>query len=114
MPSNLTLVSDEEVEKFLMALSVSTATGVNSISSKFLKHAAEVISLPLAYIIHLSLKGITVPEDFKMARIVPMYKNGDKTYEGNYRLVSILPAVSKILERIAHNQMSEYLWLLIH
>ena len=80
----LTVVSDEDVEKRLLALSVSKAIGCDNISAKCFRDVAEVVCSPLACIKHLSLKSSTVPEDFKTARVVPVYKQEEKTCEGNY------------------------------
>jgi hypothetical protein len=49
-----------------------------------------------------------VPEDMKNARVVPIYKKSCKTEAGNYRPVSILSVVSKIMERIMHDQLENY------
>ena len=106
---SLNVVTDTEIEKLLKSLSVSKSTGCDKISAKFLKDSAEVIANPLAYIINLSLHTSTVPVDFKTARVVPLYKKGDRNCEGNYRPVSILPVVSKIMERVVYNQLSTYL-----
>ena len=57
----------------------------------------------------MSLRLSEVPNDFKTARVVPLYKKGDCNSEGNYRPVSILPVVSKIFERIVYNQLYSYL-----
>ena len=54
-------------------------------------------------------KSATVPDDFKLARVLPIYKKGNRNYEGNYRPVSILPVASKVLEKIVYNQMHKYL-----
>ena len=95
--------------KLLSNLSTSKATGYDNTPARFLKDGANIIVSPLTYIINLSLKTNIVPDDFKTARIVPLYKKGDCNFEGNYRPVSILPVVSKILERIAYDQMYSYL-----
>ncbi len=50
-----------------------------------------------------------VPDDFKVACVVPLYNKGDHNLEGNYRPISILPVVSKVFERIVHNQLTMYL-----
>ena len=55
------------------------------------------------------MKLSTVPTEFKTAKVVPLYKKGDCNYEGNYRPVSILPIVSKIMERLVYNQFYKYL-----
>ena len=106
---NFTVVSEGEVEKLLKNLNVTKSTGCDNISAKFLKDAAGVISTPLTHIINLSLQTSTVPSLFKKARVVPLFKKGDRNKEGNYRPVSILPVISKILERIVFNQLHGYL-----
>ena len=55
------------------------------------------------------MEYIHFPNEMKKARVVPLYKKGDCNYEGNYRPVSILPVVSKIFERIVHEQLYDYL-----
>ena len=103
------VVEQLEVENMLRSLDISKSAGEDKISGKFLRDAAEVISSPLTYIMNLSLKSATVPDDFKLARVLPIYKNGNRNYEGNYRPVSILPVASKVLEKIVYNQMHKYL-----
>ena len=51
----------------------------------------------------------SVPDELKSARVVPLYKKNDKTDVGNYRPVSILSIVSKILERVIYDQLEQYL-----
>ena len=68
--------------------------------AKFIKEAAPIIAKPLTHVINLSILSGEVPSDMKSARVVPIYKKNCKTEAGNYRPVSILSVVSKILERI--------------
>ena len=103
------VVKQVEVENMLRSLDISKSAGEDKISVKFLRDAAEVISSPLTYIMDLSLTSATVPDDFKLARVLPIYKKGNRNYEGNYRPVSILPVASKVLEKIVYNQMHTYL-----
>ena len=44
-----------------------------------------------------------------MARVIPLYKNGQRNIPGNYRPISVLPAISKIMERIMYDQLYNYL-----
>lgn len=104
-----TIVSEEEVLKLITSLNVSKSTGCDNISAKFVKFGADVICTPLTYIINLSLRKSTVPDDFKLARVVPLFKKGSRSEEGNYRPVSILPVLSKVFERIVFNQLNAYL-----
>ena len=108
---HFTPVSECDVGKLLKNLSVSKSTGLDMISAKFVKDGSSIIKFcsPLTYIINLSLRLSIVPAGFKTARVVPLYKKGSRNVEGNYRPVSILPIVSKIMERIAFNQLQEYL-----
>lgn len=49
------------------------------------------------------------PQALKIAKVTPIYKTGSKLDPGNYRPVSVLPTISKILEKIIHNRLNEYL-----
>ena len=106
---NFSKVSDDDVIKLLQALNVSKSTGCDKISAKFLKDGAMIIASPITYVINLSLETSVVPVGFKTARVVPLYKKGDRNSEGNYRPVSILPVISKIFERIVYDQLCSYL-----
>ena len=95
--------------KLLSKLNVTKATGCDNISARFLKDASNVIVNPLTYIVNLSIKTGIVPDDFKTARVVPLFKKGDCNLESNYRPVSILPVISKLFERIVFDQFNNYL-----
>ena len=83
--------------------------GPDEISSKVLKHILPAISKPLTHIINLSLKHGTVPHFLKESTIVPIYKNGKKTLLGNHRPISLLNSISKLYEKIVHQQLYNYL-----
>ena len=63
----------------------------------------------LAKVIHFSLIHGYVPESIKSAEVIPLFNSGDTSDVGNYRPISILPGVSKILERAVCDQLYEYL-----
>ena len=52
---------------------------------------------------------LLLPVKVKIARVIPLFKNGKRRLPGNYRPTSILPALSKVMERILYNQLYEYL-----
>ena len=58
---------------------------------------------------NLSLSTGTVPDDIKVAKVVPIYKKDNPQHFGNYRPVSVLPTFSKILERIVHDRCCDFL-----
>ena len=74
-----------------------------------LKDAATIITKPLAYIINLSLQSGSVPMEWKAAKIIPLFKSGSMVELDNYRPISILPVLSKILERIVYKQLLSHL-----
>ena len=51
----------------------------------------------------------TVPTHWKTAKMTPVYKSGSPTEGSNYRPISVLPILSKILKKVIHNQLKEYL-----
>ena len=93
----------------LRELSGSKATGLVKISSKIIKIAAPVISDSLTYIFNQAISLCTFPHEWKIARVIPLFKNGKRNLAGNYRPISVLPAISKIMERILYTQLYEYL-----
>lgn len=85
------------------------AVGLDGIPAKFLKEGAESICKPVTFIMNLSISTNTVPSQFKCAKVVPIYKKNDKFDVGNFRPVSVLSCMSKILERIVYDQLENYL-----
>jgi hypothetical protein len=57
----------------------------------------------------MSIATDSFPMEWKVARVTPIFKKGQRTVLDNYRPISILPAVSKLMERILCDQMYEYL-----
>ena len=74
-----------------------------------LKDCSEEISGPLTHIINLSLSTNTVPSLWKSAKISPIFKSGNPEHVENYRPISILPTLSKIMERTVHDQLYNFL-----
>ena len=106
---SFSILSEDQVLKYLTKLSVNKSTGLDGIPSKFVRDSASIIACPLTHIINLSLVQGVVPDDLKSARVVPLFKKNDKTEVGNYRPVSILCILSKIFERVVYDQVDLYL-----
>ncbi len=93
----------------LRHLKISKSTGIDNIPAIALKLSAEVIGPSLTWIYNLSIKtGIYVGE-WKKAWVIPIFKSDDRQRCENYRPISILPIVSKILERSVFNQIYKFL-----
>ena len=74
-----------------------------------IKDVASIISSPLCYIVNLSLQTGIVPSAWKEAKITPIYKSAAKNQFENYRPISVLSVMSKILERAVQKQLLSYL-----
>ena len=68
-----------------------------------------MICRPLTHFINLSIISGVFPDQLKIARVIPLFKSGDKSIFNNYRPVSVLPAFSKILEKVIYNRLLDYL-----
>ena len=95
-------IKSEFVYCFLAHLQVSKATGLDGISAKFLKCAAPAIINPIKKMLNLSIKKCTFPSSWKSAKVTPVLKAGGHLDKNNHRPISILPVLSKILERHVH------------
>ena len=68
-----------------------------------IKDSIDKIIFPITSIINLSITSGIVPNQLKIARVIPLFKSGEQDIFTNYRPVSVLPAFSKILERVMYN-----------
>ena len=82
---------------------------LNSISMNMVKKTYKSIEIPLLHIFSRSISLGTVPTKFKLAKVVPVFKNGDPSDVSNYRPISLLSNFSKILEKIVSNRLEKYL-----
>ena len=87
------------VRNFLSNLNVSKATGLDNIGPKILKISANIIAPSLVYIINKSIISGSFPSMWKEAKVKPLFKSGDKDDINNYRPISILPTISKLIEK---------------
>ena len=102
-------VTPDEVYKVLSGLNVSKATGPDNIGNFLLKICARPLSEPLARLFNYSLEAQKFPSRWKLSNVVPVHKKNSKNDKGNYRPISLLCNVSKVMERLVHNKMHDYL-----
>ena len=95
--------------KQLSTLKTNKSTGLDGISARLLKDAAAIIAPTLTDIFNQSLKSSIFPKIWKDGKVTPIFKSGDRSNMSNYRPITVLPILSKILERFAHTQIYSYL-----
>lgn len=106
--SHFNLVSSDQVYNIVMNLKNSTSPDYYGISCCVLKSIIDQILNPLTDLINLCLTRGVFPECLKIARTIPIHKKGDHRVISNYRPISILPVLSKILESIVKTQLLDY------
>lgn len=105
---SFTKISERKVYDLLSSLSTAKATGLDGISSKILKIAAPVITSTLTFLFNKSIETSVFPDDWKGARVSPIFKAGDRDNIDNYRPISVLSAVTKIFEKVVFDQLYSY------
>ena len=83
----------------------SHSVGFDNISISTLKQCSHEISPVLSEIFNLSLVDGVFPDQLKIAKVIPVFKSGDKLMVSNYRPISILSPFAKILEKIVYNRL---------
>ena len=95
--------------KIIAKFNQNKSPGHDDIGNMIVKKVATEISKPLSTIFNCSLKTGVVPEQLKIAKVIPIYKKEDVEVFSNYRPVSVLPCFSKILERLMFNRCMDYI-----
>ena len=106
--SNIAATHDE-VHDLLKCIDPSKSTGPDGVSPRLLREAGASIVPSLTRLINLSLSSATVPDSWKLANVIPLFKKGDHSEVNNYRPVSLLSCVSKLLERVVFKYVFNYL-----
>ena len=101
--------SEEKVLKIMTNIEISKAAGVDKLSSRFLKDGANILAKPISTLCNLSISQGVFPNACKVAKLKPIFKKGKKTDPSNYRSISLLPSISKIIERVIHDQTNAFL-----
>jgi hypothetical protein len=94
------VIQEHEIYDIISILPVNKAVGPDCISHKMLKSTAKAVSKPLCILFNKSLCENTFPNYWKMAHVLPLFKKDDPSIKSNYRPVSLLSCVSKIMERV--------------
>ena len=106
----------DQVLKFLQTIDINKATDTDTIGPRLLRLAAPYITDDITYICNSSIKTSVFPRKWKEAKVSPLFKNGLCEDVNNYRPISILPTLSKLIEKHVHDSLYQYLnsYRLIH
>lgn len=107
--SSFTDISLCEVEALLASVDIHKAMGSDELPPLILKQCATVLAPSLLKIFSSSLASGVVPKAFKLSFVSPLYKGGDACVPSNYRPVSLLPVVSRLLERLVKERLIAFL-----
>ena len=102
-------ITPNQTRNLIEAIPSGKATGMDGVSARILKIAAPAIAPSLAKLINICIARGTFPTAWKEAKVTPIHKQNSKSDKYNYRLISVLPVLSKIFERHLHNSLSAFL-----
>ena len=105
----ITPTDAHEVNLIMSSLNSDKSTGLNSLPSKILKLLKNEISTHLADIFNLSFSSGVFPSILKIAKVIPVHKKESKLFCSNYRPISLLSNIDKIIEKIMYNRIYEFL-----
>ena len=98
-----------EISSIIKSLKYKKSCTDDNISFILIKQLGPQVSDPIAKLINKSIISGVVPSSMKLAKVIPIYKAKAKNDISNYRPISILPTISKIMEKIIHKRLYTFL-----
>lgn len=100
---------EEEIQRIIDNLATNSSMGYDYLNARHIKKLKSIITPLLTKSINKWMGENYFPSFMKIARITPIYKNGDRCLAENYRPISVLPIFSKVFERVIYTRMVDYL-----
>ena len=107
---NIIDITRQQIEDIISTLEVNKAAGPDLISHKLLKNIKQSISKPLQILFNKSLLDQTFPKKWKHSLVNPLFRKGDKSLACNYRPISVLSCVGKLMERCVYKHLYNHLY----
>ena len=101
-------INQHEVEIVINSLK-NGSPGWDDISATIYKPFINLYIKPLTYLINMSIKEGIFPDEMKIAKVIPIYKSGNKALTCNYRPISVLNLFSKVFEKIMYNHLLDFI-----
>ena len=98
-----------ELKRLINSLEVKKSSGYDGISNSLIKKTSDVIAPYLEILYNTCLKQGVFPDKYKIAKVIPLFKGGDRENVNCYRPISLLPALGKLLEKLISTRISDYL-----
>lgn len=110
-PNSLVLLPTDvdEIKQVINSLKPSSACGWDGLSSMFFKLTKNSLATPVTIICNMCLEQGIFPDALKKSIVIPIYKAGDRHSIANYRPISLLPTLAKILEKVINKRLTCYL-----
>ena len=98
-------LSDSRIKPLLDNLDINKAQGPDAVSGAVLKNCSKTLAYPLSILFNLSYNTGYIPQEWKLANVVPVHKKDDKNKVTNYRPISLTSLVMKVFERILYDEL---------
>ena len=102
-------VEKADIEKLIKDIDVTKASSMENMKSNIVKDALSVVPEKVLDLFVCSLNSGIIPLEWKLATVIPLQKEGDKSQVSNLRPVSLLNMVVKLMEKVVHKNVTEYL-----
>ena len=105
----LSTIDYKQIERIIAAMPSNKAPGIDKIPIRVIKDCLNPIVHPITSIVNASFQNCVFPSKWKTAVVTPIPKEGDQEQANNNRPISLTPVLSKVCERVVHNQLTSYL-----
>ena len=99
------LVTDIAIKEIINNLRSGISPGYHMTPMWLVKDSNEFIIRPLVHIMNLSISSGIVPDQLKIARVLPLFKSGEARVFFNCRPISVLPIFSKVFEKVVYKRL---------
>lgn len=101
-------IDSSDIFEALIQLNPSKAVGCDDISPRVLKFCATPLTVPITHLFSSSLESSLFIDEWKVHKIIPIPKKGDKSNPTNYRPISLLPILSKVFESLVYKKIISF------
>ena len=102
-------VTTEQVTEYMKQINPNKANDIYKIQPAIIKHLAPYLAPLITPLFNQSIDENEYPDSLKYTKLIELYKSGDTTLPINYRPISLLPIIAKLLDTIINNQLMTYL-----